>query len=198
MPEAQIIKSEKVKRSDKKGPERFGQYFKDIDPEKRPFSATINKPLNEVYALLSDTKNFPLFFENLEKIEEVKGEKSKWHFKNTFEQSTMAIAMKTALEKNGESIQWTSEDGAGIKYDIAAQLFPATGGRGTVVHMLVSYETKIGAVMGFFEKLFGVDADVLTKKNLQRFKAYCETGHVPTTEGQPSGRDEDQSETMKH
>ena len=63
--------------------------FKNIFPEeaesKRPSSDTINKPLAFVSAILHDLRNFPQFFENLEKIESVKGSTTKWFFRGTDE-----------------------------------------------------------------------------------------------------------------
>ena len=157
--------------------------------EKRPVSVTIQKPIDKVYDLICNQKNWPLFFENLKKVEEIPGNGLTWH---------LAEPLKTISKRNGETIQWISEDGAGSKCHIMVQLTRATGQRGTVVQMLMTYQIRESGVSGFFEKLFGPDVTVLTKKNLQRFKAYCETGHFPTTDGQPSGREEDLIETVKH
>ena len=156
--------------------------------ERRPVSVTIKKPLDEVYAIVCKQKNWPLFFENLGKTEEVPGNGLAWH---------LVGPRKSVSEKKNDTIQWISEDEAGSKCHILVQLTRATGNRGTVVRMLMTYQIRESGVSGFFEKLFGPDVTVSTKKNLQRFKAYCETGHFPTTDGQPSGREEDLNETSQ-
>jgi uncharacterized membrane protein len=173
----------------------FDRYFPEESAGRRPISTTIAKPQSEIFAILRDVGNFPSFFENLERVEVVNPELSNWHFKGD---EKFAMPMQIESNLDGDLFVWKSLDAAGFVYTLAIHLEPAQAGRGTVVRMLVSYDEKTGAIAGMFEKLFGADALINSKKNLQRLKAFCETGHVPTTDGQPSGRDEDQSTSVKH
>ena len=86
----------------------------------------------------------------------------------------------------------------GFVYTLAIHLEPAQYGRGTVARLIVSYDATSGAIASIFEKMFGGDATLLSRKNLQRLKAFCETGNVPTTDGQSSGREEDLVVPLKH
>jgi uncharacterized membrane protein len=175
----------------------FATYFKTEEPAKRPLSETINKPVSEVTSLISNMKNLPLFLEYLEMVETGKDSKSNWHFNNRKEGGKPLIVPVQFKTIEGEGVFWQAEDAAGFQYSVGVQVLPAQAGRGTIVRMLTAYDSTVGAIAGVIEKIFGKDAEATSKKNLQRFKAFCETGHVPTTEGQSSGRDEDLIQT-KH
>jgi uncharacterized membrane protein len=199
--EYSINKSEvprKAKGSEPKS-EIFAPYFAADGEAKRPLSTTIQKPIAEVAAVLRNIQNFPLFFENLETVETLDAKKSTWRFKNASDvEISLSIPMSIQFDVYDQGMIWQSEDAAGFKYSIAIQLESAPAGRGTVARMMVSYDNLAGEIAGKVEKLFGKDALITSRKNLQRFKALCETGHVPTIEGQSSGREEDQSTENKH
>jgi uncharacterized membrane protein len=165
---------------------------------KRPFSATIVKSLEEVANHLADLERFPMFLENLEKVTTTSEGKSEWQFRSREDlSSTLKVPMRSILGINND-YTFQSEDGAGFTYNVRVELVPAQAGRGTIARMSVEYDSKTGEIASVFSKLFGGDASLLAKKNLQRFKAFCETGHVPTIEGQPSGREELQPNQQKH
>lgn len=161
-------------------------------------SETIQMPGAKVFKLLNQIKNFPYFLENLEKVEFAGNSLYKWHFKNRDEiDSDLAVIIK--LKSIGKhKLLYTTEDGAGFKYAVAIEISPAQANRGTIVRMKTSYEGATGDFVSKIEKLFGKSADTITRKTLQRLKSFCETGHVPTIDGQSSGRDEDQSPDLKH
>lgn len=181
--------------------------FEDVFPEqvksKRPYSTTINKPRAEVFLNLSRIENFPIFFEHLAKVEIISDEQSTWQFKD---EESLDVPMKLLKRKENELLVWKTEDAAGFDYTMALSLEDAQAERGTVVRVMTVYESKAAKIISIAEKLFGKDADMMARKSLQRLKAYCETGHVPTIEGQPSGRDEDstilkptaEETTLKH
>lgn len=74
------------------------------------------------------------------------------------------------------------EDGFG-----AFALRPAAGGRGTIVTFKMQ---MVGEWSGTVARMVGRDADTRAAVALRKLKAYLETGEVPTTEGQSSGREE--------
>lgn len=177
----------------------FAPYFADEAAAKRPHSVTINKPQDEVFLVLRNLDNFPHFFEKLEKVESFAEGSFVWHFRDdTAADGSFAIPIQMKFGENRDSLMWKSEDGAGFAYTVAIKLEPAQAGRGTIARMMVAYDNMVGELAGKFEKFLGKDAEILSKKNLQRLKAFCETGHVPTTQGQPSGRAEDLEPSMKH
>jgi uncharacterized membrane protein len=199
--EYSINKNEVPRKAQSPAPrsEIFAPYFAADGEAKRPLSTTIQKSQAEVAAVLRNLQNFPFFFENLESVQTLTDKRSTWNFKNVNDlEMSLAIPMSIQVDVFDQGMIWQSEDAAGFKYSVAVQLETAAAGRGTIVRMMVAYDNLAGEIAGVFEKLFGKDAMIMSRKNLQRFKAFCETGHVPTTEGQSSGREEDQSTESKH
>jgi len=161
------------------------------------YSTTINKSPLEVQSILEIVENLPLFFEFLESVHVVESNRSEWHFRNKLQPDVkVSIRMRTSPIESGWI--WEPEDNAHIKYLVAMTSEPAQADRGTVVRMQVKYESLAAEIAAKFEKLFGDDAEMIAKKNLQRFKAFCETGNIPTTEGQPSGRESENNGNMNH
>ena len=174
----------------------FEKYFPEDGLGKRPFSMTVNKKsVPEVYAAISNLENLPLFFEHLAKIEMRSATQADWHFRGTETDNYTSVPMSLELDQSSSSLVWKAETQAGFDYSVGFFLEPASAGRGTVVRMLVAYDNLVGEIAGKLEFLFGKDAMINSKKNLYRLKAFLETGHVPTTEGQPSGREEDMPRT---
>lgn len=177
----------------------FAPYFPADASGQRPFSITINKPQDEVFLVLRNMDNFPHFFEKLERVESFAVGRFVWHFRDdTAPDGSFALPVRMEYGAQNDGLMWKAEDAAGFSYTVALKLEPAPAGRGTIVRMMVVYDNMVGELAGRFEKLLGKDAEVLSKKNLQRLKAFCETGHVPTTQGQPSGRTEDLETSLQH
>jgi uncharacterized membrane protein len=62
----------------------------------------------------------------------------------------------------------------------------AKGVRGTLVR--VSTQLHVGSPASSIRKLFGTDPQSALREDLRRFKQLIETGEIPSTRGQPSGR----------
>ena len=177
--------------------------FPEEAKSRRPHCDTIRKPIGEVAQILANLRNFPEFFEHLEKVESSETGETKWHFRSGHE---LVLPMKRVTSPDANLFIWRSEDDAGLDYTLAIELVEAQANRGTIVRIMTAYASRASGLLAKLEAIFGEEANVMAKRNLQRFKAYCETGHVPTTEGQPSGRDEDsyilspdpEQTTLKH
>ena len=59
---------------------------------------------------------------------------------------------------------------------------------GTVVRVRLQYNPPGGKLGSAVAWLFGEEPSLQVRDDLRRFKALLETGEVPTTQGQPSGR----------
>lgn len=172
----------------------YEAFFQDKEKD-RPFSETINRPIAEVTAMLKEISNFPIFLENLEKIESA-GITSIWKFKNRNGEGSFELPVRNTENEN--EFKFEAQDEGGFTFSLRIVLVPAQAGRGTIVRMRCDYDTTTGQLAGMIEKLLGKDATTMTKLTAQRFKALCETGSVPTIIGQSSGREEDQPDNMKH
>ena len=62
------------------------------------------------------------------------------------------------------------------------------GPHGTRVTVHLQYNPPGGKLGAAVAKLFGEEPNQTIREDLRRFKQLMETGEIPTTEGQPSGR----------
>ncbi len=140
--------------------------------EHRPPLVTISKPINFVFAFLSDVTNYPDFMKQ-------------WAGGNVVE------------HKQHQLIVWVSTNGNNGKFVGAFALEKLPENRGTVVALKVGPETSTGKLANQFSKLALKDLNSKAYTDLRRLKALLETGEVPTIEGQPSGRAEDMPEDQR-
>lgn len=172
------------------------KYFPEEGTGKRPLSTTIyKKSMAEVFSILQRVDSFPHFLDSLQKVESRSEGKAQWYFQDSLSKEAFDIPMSVQYDQNNNALVWKAEDKAGFDYTVAIELAEAPAQRGTIVRLMVAYDNLAGEIAGKFEKLFGKDAEMISRKNLHRLRAFCETGSVPTTEGQPSGREEDLAET---
>ncbi|MPZ23921.1 MAG: cyclase [Dehalococcoidia bacterium] len=82
-----------------------------------------------------------------------------------------------------ESAPWESPGGHGV-----VQFRDAPAGRGTEVRVNLSYDAPAGRVENTAWRLVGGHPEDRTREDLRQFKQLAETGEIPTTESQPSGR----------
>jgi uncharacterized membrane protein len=88
----------------------------------------------------------------------------------------------------GERISWRSVDGGGLYHAGVVRFEPSTGNRGTLVTTSVHIRVPGGSAGLGLAKLLGSNPRSQAREDLRRFKQLLETGEIPTTRGQPSGR----------
>jgi hypothetical protein len=91
-------------------------------------------------------------------------------------------------ERPNETIAWRSLPGSPLHTQGRVRFRAAPGNRGTVVTVHMRYEPPGGKVGAALAWLFGRSAEQEVREDLRRFKRLMETGEIPTTRGQPSGR----------
>lgn len=170
-------------------------YLHDDDISK--FSVTIGKTQAEIFAFWRDFKNLTLFMKDIKDIRIISAKKSHW-----------TVALKSGLkaewdaeitaERVNEMIAWKSLKGSEVETSGSVWFSPAPGDRGTVVSLIMDYSVPGGKLTELLTKITGEDPDSLAFINLRRLKAYLETGEIPTTEGQSSGREEKEETQLKH
>jgi uncharacterized membrane protein len=157
---------------------------RDVHIEK---SITINRSPAELYKFWRDFENLPRFMENLESVTKLDDQRSHWV-------ATVPGGKKIEWdaeiynEKEGELIAWRSLAGSDITNAGSVHFEPAPDGRGTYLKVTLNYNPPGGKAAALFAKLFGQEPGQLVEHNLKRLKQLIETGEIPTTEGQPSGR----------
>jgi uncharacterized membrane protein len=68
--------------------------------------------------------------------------------------------------------------------------------RSTVLIVSSDYTLPGGKLQEWLEMFSGNDPDTVVQVQMKRLKAFLETGEIPTTVGQPSGREEETKHTV--
>ncbi|MDQ5844195.1 MAG: SRPBCC family protein [Acidobacteriota bacterium] len=157
---------------------------RDVHVEK---TIAINSTPRDLYNFWRDLENLPRFMENLESVTQLDGNRSHWV---AIGPGGKKIEWDAEIynEKEGELIAWRSLPGADITNAGSVHFEEAPGGRTAYVRVTLNYNPPGGKAAALFAKLFGQEPGQLVEHNLKRLKQLIETGEIPTTEGQPSGR----------
>ena len=160
-------------------------------------SITINKSPAEIYTFFRNFGNLPYFMKDLVSVRVSSETISHWVVQLEHGPIVKWDA-EIIEEKYAEMISWKTIGKTEVHQTGTIRFSKAAYDRGTVVRLHMSYTIPAGKLGKFATLLVGEDADSIMLINLSRLKAYLETGEVPTTKGQPSGRDEDLAPEMKH
>jgi uncharacterized membrane protein len=156
----------------------------------------VNKSPDECYAFWRDFQNFPRFMRHVEEVRLLDDKRSHW---------TVAGPGGTRVQWDaeviedvpGERIAWSSGANAQVQHAGAVRFEAAPGARGTIVRVRLQYRPPAGELGSMVAHLFGEAPELQARHDLRRFKQVIETGEVPTTSGQPSGRRTAVARTMK-
>ncbi|HYJ89540.1 MAG TPA: SRPBCC family protein [Pyrinomonadaceae bacterium] len=164
---------------------------RDVHIEK---SITINRSPQELYKFWRDFENLPRFMENLESVTRLDDQRSHWV---AIGPGGKEIEWDAEIynEKDGELIAWRSLPGSDLTNAGSVHFEPAPDGRGTYLKVTLNYNPPGGKAAALFAKLFGQEPGQLVEHNLKRLKQFIETGEIPTTEGQASGREKNTEST---
>ncbi|ODP37262.1 SRPBCC family protein [Sphingomonas turrisvirgatae] len=142
-------------------------------------SVTINKPRAELYAYWRDFTNLATFMENVEQVEILDADRSRWVVKAPGDTTVEWVAQITEA-REGETIAWTSVEGADVPNSGRIDFRDATGGRGTVVTATILYDPPAGIIGKVVAKLFQREPAIQARRDLRRFKQLMETGEIAT------------------
>jgi len=150
-------------------------------------SVTIDKPAEELFAFWRKFDNLPKFMYHLERVDVLDSKHSHWVAKAPLGKSVEWNA-SIINEKPGELIAWQTDPGSEVDSAGAVNFKTAPGGRGTEVHVSLSYMPPAGKVGSLVAKLFGEEPSQQIEGDLRRFKELMETGEVATVDGQSAGK----------
>ncbi len=150
-------------------------------------SIAVNRTADECYLFWRDFQGFPRFMKHLESVRMTGGNRSHWKARGPAGSSIEWDAELT-VDQPGQLLAWHSMAGAQIENAGTASFERAPGGRGTIVRVQLRYNPPGSEAGALAAKLFGADPRRQIEEDLRRFKCLIETGEIPTTEGQPSGR----------
>jgi uncharacterized membrane protein len=150
-------------------------------------TVTIRRPSQELYTFWHDFENLPRFMRHLKSVTVTGPTTSRWIAQAPAGQE-VAWDARIIEDVSGEWIAWTSVPGSQIENAGSVAFHPAPFDRGTEVTVELSYVPPGGALGKLVATLFGEEPEQQVSDDLIRFQALMETGEVPTTEGQTSGR----------
>ncbi len=150
-------------------------------------SVTINKSPEELFGFWKELSNLPRFMKHLESVQKTGEKHSHWVAKAP---AGMTVEWDAEIinEQKNELIAWRSLEGASVPNAGSVRFEQAPGDRGCIVRVSLSYEPPAGALGTTIAKLFGEEPSQQVEEDLRRFKQLMETGEIPSTDIQSSGR----------
>jgi len=148
-------------------------------------SVTINRPIAEVFRFWRNFENLPQFMEHLDAVAVREEGISHWVAKAP---AGMHVEWDARIinEVDNKLIGWQSLEGSSVA-TAGSVNFDETE-HGTRVRVHLQYDPPAGRLGALIAKLFGEEPNQTVREDLRRFKRLLETGEIPTTAGQPSGR----------
>ena len=153
-------------------------------------SIAVNMPREQMYRIWHNFENLPRFMKNLQYVdvdESTGGKRSHWVAKAPFGRE-VAWDAEITDERENEYIAWQSLPGSIVQSTGRVSFVDAPNTQGTIVHVIMQYDTPAGSMGAAVAKLFGKEPGQQLRQDLRNFKAMMETGEIPSVEGQPSGR----------
>jgi uncharacterized membrane protein len=140
-------------------------------------SVTIRQPVETVYGFWRNFENLPRFMAHLESVRITGERRSHWVAKGPAG-STVEWDAETVEDRPNELIAWRSLPGASVPNSGQVRFQPATGDRGTEVHVELRYDPPAGKLGALVAKLFGEEPAQQVAGDLRRLKQVLETGEV--------------------
>ncbi len=147
----------------------------------------IGRPREKVYRFWRDLGHLPRVMPQLVSVTEQNERRSHW-VARTPGRATVAWDAEITEDRPGEVIAWRTLPGAAVPHTGAVRFSDASGGRGTAVRLTMGFDPPGGPVGALAASVFGAIPEQQMQNDLRRLKQLIETGEIPTTEGQPSGR----------
>jgi uncharacterized membrane protein len=153
-------------------------------------STTINRRAEDLYRCWRHFENLPRFMHNLESVRS-EGNRSHWVARGPLG-TRVAWDAEIITDRPNELIGWRSLPGSQVDTAGSVHFLKAPGDRGTEVKVEIRYDPPGGKAGATVAWLLGADPEGEVREDLRRFKRLLETGEIPTTLGQPSGRGRDE------
>ena len=151
-------------------------------------SVTVNRSPEELYRFWRNFEHLPQFMDHLQSVRVIDDRHSHWVAKAPARTSVEWDA-EIVDERPNEFIAWRSTGNPDVENAGSVHFKFAPGGRGAEVKVTLEYSPPGGLIGMGIAKVFGEEPSQQVDGDLRRFKNLMEAGEVPTTEGQPSGRD---------
>lgn len=153
-------------------------------------STTINRSVDELYAFWRNFENLPLVMKHVDSVECLSPSLSHWRVRIT-EDTRVEWDAEIINEQPNEMIAWQTLEGSDVQHAGSIWFKPAPGEMGTEVKLAIKYSA--GKFADTIAKMLRRSPEQQMREDLRHFKQIMETGEVPTTLGQSSGRTGDKT-----
>ena len=150
-------------------------------------AVTIMKPHDELYRFWRELENLPKFMPHLVSVKQTGENRSHWIAKS-IRGRTVEWDAEIINDDVNELIGWRTLEGADVVSAGSVRFKPGGADGETIVTVHLQYEPPAGKMGAAIAWLLGEEPSQTIKEDLRRFKALMETGEVPTTTGQPRGK----------
>lgn len=150
-------------------------------------AVTIARGADELYAFWRNFENLPRFMPHLVSVRKTGARRSHWVAKAPAGR-TVEWDAEVINEVQNELIAWRTVHGSDVVSAGSVHFKPSGPDRGTQVYVHMQYHPPAGRVGAAIAWMLGHAPNQTVQEDLRRFKQLLETGEVPTTMGQPRGR----------
>ncbi len=141
-------------------------------------SITIERPAAELHAFWRDFSNLSRFMDNIESVEVISPDRSRWTVKGPAGASLHWTSKVT--EDRPDRIAWETEGDADVRNAGWVEFKELPEGRGTIVRTMIAYEPPAGALGKTVAALFGREPGRQAATDLQNLKRMMEQGNGGT------------------
>ncbi len=153
-------------------------------------SILINRSPEELFRFWRNLENLPSIMSHLKSVHSTDGNRSRWVAQGPLG-SPAEWDAEIITERPNELIGWRSLEGSVVDTAGSVHFKRILGDRGTEVRVVLKYDPPAGKAGAAIAWLTGQLPEHQIREDLRRFKRFMETGEIPTTKGQPSGRGRD-------
>lgn len=149
-------------------------------------TVTIQQPVAKLYTFWREFSNLPRFMKHIDHVETIDVERSHWRIS-----TVMGVVEWDAVivtDEPNQTIAWQSVEGSRVACAGSVRFKELPAKFGTQVDVNLRYDGPGGRAGSFLASLFGQSPNQLIREDLRRFKQFMETGEIPTTTGQPTGK----------
>jgi uncharacterized membrane protein len=148
-------------------------------------TVAVNRPAHELYAFWRDPNRLSRVFEHVQ-VRASGDTRARWQLRGA-RGASWDWETELHSEVPGQRLAWRSVEGSQVQSDGTVEFLPLAEGRGTQVRVSLEYRLASGPVAAF-ARVFSALPGTVLRQELRRFKQLLETGEIPTTAGQPTGR----------
>ncbi len=149
-------------------------------------SVTIARPHDELYQFWRDFENLPDFMEYLVQVRVLDARRSHWVARAPAGR-TVEWDAEIINDEPDELIAWRTLEGSDVISAGSVHFKPTSKGE-TVVRVRMQYQPPAGKIGAAIAWMFGTEPSQSIREDLRRFKSLMEAGEIPTTTGEPRGR----------